>query len=52
MITKFNYRVVNGVVSRTPDYSFTTIEELAERLNGITNEAAIASIEKTTLQGE
>ena len=52
MITKFNYRVVNGVVSRTPDYSFTTIEELAERLNGITNEAAIASIAKTTLQGE
>lgn len=52
MITKFNYRVVNGLVSRTPDYSFTTIEELGERLNGITNDAAIASIAKTTLRGE
>ncbi len=52
MITKFNYTVVNGVVSRTPDYSFTTIEELGERLNGISNESAIASIAATTLQGE
>lgn len=53
MITKFNYRLdEKGQVVRTPDYSFTPIEELSGRLAGIDSEIAISSIAQTTLLGE
>lgn len=53
MVTKFNYYInEKGVVARSPDYSFTAIEELADRLVGIDNEIAISSIASTTLKGE
>ena len=52
MVTKFKYFNKNGIVSRTPDYSFTTIEELSSRLAGIDNDLVITSISNTTLQGE
>lgn len=52
MVTKFNYTNVNGLVSRTPDYSFTAIEELSDRLAGVDNEVVISAIANTTLKGE
>ena len=52
MVTKFKYFNKNGIVSRTPDYSFTTIEELSSRLAGIDNDLVITSISNTTLKGE
>jgi hypothetical protein len=44
MVTKFKYFNKNGIVSRTPDYSFTAIEELSSRLTGIDNDLVITSI--------
>lgn len=52
MVTKFKYFNKNGIVSRTPDYSFTAIEELSSRLTGIDNDLVITSIANTTLKGE
>lgn len=52
MITKYNYSEKNGVVSRTPEYSFTAAEELADRLAGIDNKQVIENIANTTLKGE
>lgn len=53
MVTKFNYFInEKGLVARTPDYSFTAIEELSSRLAGIDNELVISSIANTTLKGE
>ena len=53
MITKFKYSInEKGLVTRTPEYSFTAIEDLAERLAGINNTDVIENIAKTTLKGE
>jgi len=53
MITKFKFNVNSkGVVERVPDYTFTTKEELSERLTGIDNVAVISKIAATTLKGE
>jgi len=52
MITKFNYFTKNGLVSRTPDYSFTAIEDLGYRLADIDDENVISNIAATTLKGE
>lgn len=52
MVTKFNYQVKAGVVTRTAVYSFTAIEELNERLTGIDQTDVITSIANTTLKGE
>ncbi len=52
MITKFNYQVKSGIVTRSVVYSFTGIEELSDRLTGIDNTDVITSIVNTTLKGE
>lgn len=53
MVTKFNYyKNEKGLIARKADYSFTTIEELADRLKGIDSEDVITSISNTTLRGE
>jgi hypothetical protein len=53
MVTKFKYFInEKGLVARTPDYSFTAIEELSSRLAGIDNQTVISSIANTTLKGE
>lgn len=53
MITKFRYKIdAKGIVSRTPEYSFTAIEDLAERLSGIDNTKIVENIANTTLKGE
>lgn len=53
MVTKFKYKLDSkGFVTRTPEYSFTAIEGLSERLSGIDNTDVITSIVDTTLKGE
>lgn len=53
MITKFTYSVdAKGIVTRAPEYSFTAIEDLSDRLAGIDNETVIGNIANTTLKGE
>lgn len=53
MVTKFNYYInEKGQVARKPDYSFTAIENLGLRLNGVGNESVISSIAASTLKGE
>jgi len=53
MITKFKYSIdTKGLVTRTPEYSFTAIEDLSERLAGIDNETVVTNIANTTLKGE
>lgn len=53
MVTKFKYyNDGKGLVTRTPEYSFTGIEDLSERLAGIDNVKIINSITNTTLKGE
>ena len=53
MITKFKYSINSkGLVVRTPEYSFTAIEDLSSRLAGIDNETVVANIANTTLKGE
>lgn len=53
MVTKYNYYIgTDGLVKRRPAYSFTTIEELSGRLDGIDNENVISNIAAITLKGE
>jgi hypothetical protein len=52
MVTKFKYYTENGIVKRSPEYSFTAIEHLSDRLTGIDNQSVISSIANTTLKGE
>jgi len=52
MVTKNVYSVVAGKVSRKPDYSFTAIENLSQRLAGVDREEVISSIAAITLKGE
>jgi hypothetical protein len=52
MITKFKFSVVAGKVVRTPDYSFTALEDLSGRLNGVDKETVISAIAASTLKGE
>jgi len=53
MITKYKYSLdATGIVTRTPEYSFTPIEELGSRLNGIDDVRVISNIVNTTLKGE
>jgi len=52
MITKFKYLINAGVVSRVPVYSFTPIENLSSRLEGIDSQKVISNIVNTTLKGE
>ena len=52
MVTKYNYLTNAGKVSRVPEYSFTSIENLGERLTGIDNQKVISNIANTTLKGE
>jgi hypothetical protein len=53
MITKFRYFInEKGLVARAPEYSFTAIEDLAERLAGIDNSTVVENIANTTLKGE
>jgi len=53
MVTKFNYLINDmGLVVRTPDYSFTAIEGLSARLEGIDNQTVVSNIANTTLKGE
>lgn len=52
MVTKFKYSIDNGIVSRNPEYSFTAIENLSDRLAGIDNQEVISNIANTTLKGE
>lgn len=53
MITKFKYYVNDkGLVVRNAVYTFTTVEELSTRLEGIDNESVISNIVAITLKGE
>jgi len=52
MITKFKYLFDAKTVSRAPEYSFTAIEDLGERLQGINNQTVISNITNGTLKGE
>ena len=53
MVTKFKYEVdTKGLVSRKAEYSFTAVEELSERLSGISDAKIISNISAITLKGE
>ncbi len=52
MVTKFKYENNNGVVTKIPEYTFTSAAGLAERLEGVDNETTITSIVGATLKGE
>ena len=52
MITKYIYNIMNNVVVRKSLYTFTTIEDLNERIAGIKSISILKSIVNTTLKGE